>query len=163
MDTFPRFCWPNKTHKTIHSHKLNKWFHTKSERIRYVLFFLKPISKHSVSSNYIVIFQKQKTRIERNSHNSINSELYNKHFSLRKPEDSLQKAHDATEGPGETHYKILKHLPNTSLQSFWLFTMRYMRRANFQLIRKKQPSYLFRVLLCEQHVVLPYIQPIVIN
>ena len=56
--------------------------------------------------------QKEKRNLK---FSSDNSETYNQPFSLSELKDALSKAHDSSLGPDDSHYQILKHLPDTSL------------------------------------------------
>ena len=43
--------------------------------------------------------------------------MYNLPFTLSELKESLQKSHETAFGSDEIHYQILKHLPNSSLQT----------------------------------------------
>ncbi len=75
------------------------------------------ISSNSSSKNYTTKFQRNKLRKEKKKLNFIseNMEEYNKPFTLNELQESIQKSHDTSPGPDQIHYKILKHLPLSSL------------------------------------------------
>ena len=76
-------------------------------------------SKHSSSKNYNADFQNIKKNKEKTKLNfkSKNLEDYNRPFSLDELKKSLGKAHDTACGPDDIHYQLLKHLPDSALQS----------------------------------------------
>ena len=48
---------------------------------------------------------------------SQNNEIYNKDFNLDELVEAIQLSHDSATGPDEIHYQMLKHLPDTSLET----------------------------------------------
>ena len=48
---------------------------------------------------------------------SQNNEIYNKDFNLDEFVEAIQLSHDSATGPDEIHYQMLKHLPDTSLET----------------------------------------------
>ena len=48
---------------------------------------------------------------------SDNSENYNQIFSLDELKSSLNRCHDTACGPDDIHYRLLKHLPDSSLET----------------------------------------------
>ena len=48
---------------------------------------------------------------------SQNNEIYNKEFNLDELVEAIQLSHDSATGPDEIHYQMLKHLPDTSLET----------------------------------------------
>ena len=48
---------------------------------------------------------------------SKNLEEYNRPFSLDELRKSLDKAHDTACGPDDIHYQLLKHIPESTLQT----------------------------------------------
>ena len=46
-----------------------------------------------------------------------NNEIYNKDFNLDELVEAIQLSHDSATGPDEIHYQMLKHLPDTSLET----------------------------------------------
>ena len=48
---------------------------------------------------------------------SQNNEIYNKDFNLDELVEAIQLSHDSATGPHEIHYQMLKHLPDTSLET----------------------------------------------
>ncbi|CAC5370120.1 unnamed protein product [Mytilus coruscus] len=73
----------------------------------------------SSSNNYREDFKKVKKQKEKIKLNfkSKNGENYNKLFSLEELKTSLSMAHDTACGPDNIHYQLLKHLPDSSLES----------------------------------------------
>ena len=76
-------------------------------------------SKNSSSSHYSKQFQKTKQQKEKVKLNfkSTNDEDYNKHFTQRELQDSLNKSKDTAVGPDDIHYQLLKHLPLGSMEA----------------------------------------------
>ena len=75
---------------------------------------------HNTSSlNDSESFRKTKTEQEKVQLNykSQNNEIYNKDFNLDELVEAIQLSHDSTTGPDEIHYQMLKHLPDTSLET----------------------------------------------
>ena len=74
-------------------------------------------SKNSSSENYSQKLKNIKQQKEKRNLKfpSDNSETYNQSFSLSELRDALPKAHDSSPGPDDIHYKLLKHLPDSSL------------------------------------------------
>ena len=77
------------------------------------------VSNNSSSSHYRDNFQSYKLKEERIplKFTSNNMEYYNKPFTMPELMESLRRAHDTACGPDEIHYQILKHLPETALQT----------------------------------------------
>ena len=48
---------------------------------------------------------------------SQNNEIYNKDFNLDELVEAILLSHDSATGPDEIHYQMLKHLPDTSLET----------------------------------------------
>ena len=48
---------------------------------------------------------------------SLNNEIYNEDFNLDELVEAIQLSHDSTMGTDEIHYQMLKHLPDTSLET----------------------------------------------
>ena len=48
---------------------------------------------------------------------SQNNEIYNKDFNLDEKVEAIQLSHDSATGPDEIPYQMLKHLPDTSLET----------------------------------------------
>ena len=48
---------------------------------------------------------------------SQNNEIYNKDFNLDELVEAIQLSHNSATGPDEIHYQMLKHLPDTSLET----------------------------------------------
>ena len=46
-----------------------------------------------------------------------NNEINNKDFNLDELVEAIQLSHDSATGPDEIHYQMLKHLPDTSLET----------------------------------------------
>ena len=74
---------------------------------------------NSSSFNYSEFFRKIKTEQEKVKLNfkSQNNEIYNKDFNLDELVEAIQLSHDSATGPDEIHYQMLKHLPDTSLET----------------------------------------------
>ena len=74
---------------------------------------------NSSSFNYSESFRKIKTEQEKVKLNfkSQNNEIYNKDFNLDELVEAIQLSHDSAMGPDEIHYQMLKHLPDTSLET----------------------------------------------
>ena len=74
---------------------------------------------NSSSFNYSESFRKIKTEQEKVKLNfkSQNNEIYNKDFNLDELVEAIQLSHDSATGPDEIHYQMLKHLPDTSLET----------------------------------------------
>ena len=74
---------------------------------------------NSSSFNYSESFRKIKTEQEKVKLNfkSQNNEIYNKDFNLDELVEAFQLSHDSATGPDEIHYQMLKHLPDTSLET----------------------------------------------
>ena len=77
------------------------------------------ISHNSSSSHYTPIFQRYKAQAEKRQLNfkSHNTESYNQLFSLSELQSALSRAHDTAPGPDNIHYQMLRHLPNSCLQT----------------------------------------------
>ena len=74
---------------------------------------------NSSSFNYSESFRKIKTEQEKVKLNfkSQNNEIYNKDFNLDELVEATQLSHDSATGPDEILYQMLKHLPDTSLET----------------------------------------------
>ena len=74
---------------------------------------------NSSSFNYSESFRKIKTEQEKIELNfkSQNNEIYNKDFKLDELVEAIQLSHDSATGPDEIHCQMLKHLPDTSLET----------------------------------------------
>ena len=74
---------------------------------------------NSSSFKYSESFRKIKTEQEKVKLNFIsqNNEIYNKDFNIDELVEAIQLSHDSATGPDEIHYQMLKHLPNTSLET----------------------------------------------
>ena len=74
---------------------------------------------NSSSFNYSESFRKIKIEQEKVKLNfkSQNNEIYNKDFNLDELVEAIQLSHDSATGPDEIHYQMLKHLPDTSLET----------------------------------------------
>ena len=74
---------------------------------------------NSSSFNYSESFRKIKTKQEKVKLNfkSQNNEIYSKDFNLDELVQAIQLSHDSATGPDEIHYQMLKHLPDTSLET----------------------------------------------
>ena len=74
---------------------------------------------NSSSFNYSESFRKIKTEQEEVKLNfkSQNNEIFNKDFNLDELVEAIQLSHDSATGPDEIHYQMLKHLPDTSLET----------------------------------------------
>ena len=74
---------------------------------------------NSSSFKYSESFRKIKTEQEKVKLNfkSQNNEIYNKDFNLDELVEAIQLSHDSATGPDEIHYQMLKHLPDTSLET----------------------------------------------
>ena len=48
---------------------------------------------------------------------SQNNEIYDKDYNLDELVEAIQLSHDSATGPDEIHYQMLKHLPETSLET----------------------------------------------
>ena len=74
---------------------------------------------NSSSFNYSESFKKIKTEQKKVKLNfkSQTNEIYNKDFNLDELVDAIQLSHDSATGPDEIHYQMLKHLPDTSLET----------------------------------------------
>ena len=48
---------------------------------------------------------------------SQNNEIYNKDSNLDELVEAIQLSHDSATGPDEIHYQMLKHLPDTPLET----------------------------------------------
>ena len=74
---------------------------------------------NSSSFKYSESFRKIKTEQEKVKLNfkSQNNEIYNKDFNLDELVEAIQLLHDSATGPDEIHYQMLKHLPDTSLET----------------------------------------------
>ena len=74
---------------------------------------------NSSTFNYSESFRKIKTEQENVKLNfkSQNNEIYNKDFNLDELVEIIQLSHDSAMGPDEIHYQILKHIPDTSLET----------------------------------------------
>ena len=95
-------------------------------------------SKHSSSENYNEKFQHLKCQKEKTKLNSSskNLEEYNRPFSLDELKHSLTKAHDTASGPDDIHYQLLKHLPDSSLQTILDFMNDIWANGNLPSIWK---------------------------
>ena len=74
---------------------------------------------------------------------SQNNEIYNKDFNLDELVEAIQLSHDSATGPDEIHYQMLKHLPDTSLETLlnifnYIWTTDY-----FQMVGNMQQLFLF--------------------
>ena len=76
---------------------------------------------NSSSFNYSESFRKIKIEQEKVKLNfkSQNNEIYNKDFNLDELVEAIQLSHDSATGPDEIHYQMLKHLPDTSLETLF--------------------------------------------
>ena len=74
---------------------------------------------NSSSINYSESFLKIKTEQEKVKLNfkSQNDEIYSKDFNLDEIVEAIQLSHDSAMGPDEIHYQMLKHLPDTFLET----------------------------------------------
>ena len=61
-------------------------------------------------------------------------------FNLDELVEAIQLSHDSATGPDEIHYNMLKHLPDTSLETL-LTTFGIL--VNFQKIGNMQQLFLF--------------------
>ena len=102
---------------------------------------------NSSSFNYSESFRKIKTEQEKVKLNfkSQNNEIYNKDFNLNELVEAIQLSHDSATGPDEIHYQMLKHLPDTSLETLlnifnYIWTILLV---NFQMIGNIQQLFLF--------------------
>ena len=77
------------------------------------------ISHNSSSSHYTTVFQHYKAQAEKCHLNfkSNNAESYNQLFSMPELQSALCRSHDTAPGPDSIHYQMLKHLPNSCLQT----------------------------------------------
>ena len=73
----------------------------------------------SSPQNYTETFRKVKNEQEKTKLNfkSANSEDYNKLFNFDELLEAINQSHDSATGPDEIHYQMLKHLPESSLQT----------------------------------------------
>ena len=71
------------------------------------------------SFNYYESFRKNKTEQDEVKLNFKlhNNEIHNKDFNLYELVEAIQLSHDSATGPDEIHYQMLKHLPDTSLET----------------------------------------------
>ena len=74
---------------------------------------------NSSSFNYSKSFRKIKTEHEKVKMNfkSQNNKINSKDFTLDELVEAIQLSHDSAAGPDEIHYQLLKHLPDTSLET----------------------------------------------
>ena len=74
---------------------------------------------NSSSFNYSESFRKTKAgqEIVKLNFKSQNNEIYNKDFNLDELVEAIQLSHDSVKGPDEIYYQMLKHLPDTSLET----------------------------------------------
>ena len=73
---------------------------------------------NSSSFNYSESFRKIKTeqeKVELNLYHKIMKFITN--FDLYELVETVQLSHDSASGPDEIHYQMLKHIPNTSLET----------------------------------------------
>jgi potassium voltage-gated channel Eag-related subfamily H protein 8 len=77
------------------------------------------VSHNSSSEHYTDRFRRFKAHQEQRTINftSNNNESYNQPFTLLELQTALKRAHDSAAGPDDVHYQMLKHLPDTALQS----------------------------------------------
>ena len=69
---------------------------------------------NSSSRNYSEKFQKKKNKL---NFTSSNTEEYNSLFNITEPKDAIAVSKDTATGPDDIHYQMLKHLPETSLDT----------------------------------------------
>ena len=76
-------------------------------------------ANNSSPQNYTETFRKVKNEQEKTKLNfkSANSEDYNKLFNFDELLEAINMSHDSATGPDEIHYQMLKHLPESSLQT----------------------------------------------
>lgn len=77
------------------------------------------LSYNSSSDHYNPKFRRYKAHQEQWPINfpSDNSESYNQPFSLTELQTALKSAHDSATGPDNVHYQMLKHLPESALET----------------------------------------------
>jgi len=77
------------------------------------------ISQNSSSDHYSDEFRRFKSRKEKYplKFDSDNTETYNEPFSMAELQAALHKAHDTAVGPDNIHYQMLKHLPESALDT----------------------------------------------
>ena len=77
------------------------------------------ISHNSSSDHYSDEFRRIKSREEKYplKFDSDNTETYNEPFSMAELQAALHKAHDTAVGPDSIHYQMLKHLPESALDT----------------------------------------------
>ena len=91
---------------------------------------------HNLSSfNYSESFRKIKTEQEKVKLNfkSQNNEIHNNDYDLDEFFEAIQLSHDSATGPDEIHYQMLKHLPDTSLETL-------LKIFNYNLTTGKFPD-----------------------
>ena len=99
-----------------------------------------------------------KSEMQNLNFSSKNIEAYNRPFHMEELQDPIRSAHDASAGPDEIHYQVLKHLPISSLLlllNIWFIKSIYL--VNFLLVGGKQLLFLFQCL-----VRIPRILPIIV-
>ena len=76
------------------------------------------ISFNSSTKNYSPIFQQHKTQAEQYSVSFIpdNTESYNHPIQLEECKDAINSSKDSSPGPDNIHYRLLRHLPLSSLK-----------------------------------------------
>jgi len=77
------------------------------------------VSHNSSSNHYTDRFRRYKAHQEQRpiDFTSDNREPYNLPFSLSELQTAIHKAHDSAAGPDNVHYQMLKHLPESALES----------------------------------------------
>ena len=78
---------------------------------------------NSSSRNYSEKFQnikKQEEKIKVNL-NSSNTDEYYSLFNITELKDAIAVSKDTASGPDDIHYQMLKHLPETALDTFTYF------------------------------------------
>ncbi len=77
------------------------------------------LAKHSSSTNYVPEFQKYQRQQEKKRINFKwdNGEYYNELFSFHELHTALAEGHDTATGADNIHYQLLKHLPESSLET----------------------------------------------
>ena len=69
---------------------------------------------------------------------SQNNVIYNKIFNLDELVEAIQLSHDSATGPDEIYYQMLKHLPDTSLET--LFNILILNIFNYIWTTRKFPD-----------------------
>ena len=84
-------------------------------------------SDNSSSRNYSEKFQNIKKQEEKMKLNftSSNTEEYNSLFNITELKDAIAVSKDTATGPDDIHYQMLKHLPETALTHFYIFSTIY--------------------------------------